>query len=292
MAVQPLQPASPRPLTGVPPQPPARLAALVRTGVLDAELAALLWILLEARTPVLVVGEAGADRVNMADPLADCLPATAVILPVTGDDGFAWLPQARNLGWVPGPAEQDPRGGQDAPVDPDVPAVAPADPATGVLVVRDLADGAAGGPAADRARVLVRALSLGYGMLATMHGGGLDDALERLNAPDVATVEDERSWLGVVLVMAPPDTQRGPRVAAAHYLRPVALDTHGHMQRRPPAVLATWNEAGDRWDHFAWGVLPDLAGRVGMTPRELEGEQARRASALGARSAPPTGPGG
>lgn len=274
MPVQPLQPASPRSLTGAPPQPPARLAALVGTGVLDAELAALLWILLESRTPVLVVGEAAADRAAVADPLAECLPAMAVLLPVTGDDGFAWLPDARTLGWTPVPADQDATAGQDAQ------ALAAADPATGVLVIRDLADGVSGGPAADRARLLVRALSRGYGMLATMPGSGLDEALERLHAPDVATVEDERSWLGVVLVMAPPDTQRGPRVAVAHYLRPVALDTHGHVQRRPPAVLATWNEAGDRWDHFAWGVLPDLAGRVGMTPREFEGEQARRAAAL------------
>jgi hypothetical protein len=93
-------------------------------------------------------------------------------------------------------------------------------------------------------------------------------------------VEDERSRLGVVLVMAPALKPAGPRVAAAHYLRPVALDTHGHVQRLPPAALATWNGSTDRWDHFAWGVMDELAGRVGMAPRDLEREQARRAALL------------
>lgn len=204
----------------------------------------------------------------LADALADCLPPRATVLPVTADDEFAWLPEAGDLGWRTAPGGLTP------------PSHARADPGSGVLMVRNLADPAAGGPSADRARLLVRALSLGYGMLATAPGTGLDDLLERLGQPEVGTVEDERSHLGVVLVMAPADAGGSGRVKAAHYLRPVALDTHGHVQRRAPAVLATWNESAARWDHFAWGVMAELAGRVGMAPRDLEREQARRAALL------------
>jgi hypothetical protein len=250
------------------PAPPPGLAGLVGAHVLDSDLASLLWILLEGRTPVIVAGEAGSGRTTVADALAGCLLPTAVLLPVSAADGLAWLPEAADLGWTDDLCEH---AEQAAPR---------ADRTIGVLLVRDLADGAAGGPAGDRARLLVRAVAVGYGMIATMPGRGLEDVLERLHAPEIGTAGDERSRLGVVLVMAPPDEQRGPRVAVAHYLRPVALDTHGHVQRLPPVVLATWNEADDRWDHFAWGVLPDLAGRVGTTPRELEAEQARRAAAL------------
>jgi hypothetical protein len=117
-------------------------------------------------------------------------------------------------------------------------------------------------------------------MLATAPGDGLEDLLARLQAPDVGTVEDERSRLGVVLAMAPGPVPAGRRVTAAHYMRPVALDTHGHVQRLPPAALATWNGSTERWDHFAWGVMDDLSGRVGLAPRDLEREQARRAALL------------
>ena len=87
-----------------------------------------------------------------------------------------------------------------------------------------------------------------------------------------------RSRLGLVLAVA--DVARGPRVVAAHYLRPVARDQHGHVQRLPPAVLATWAMATDAWDHFAWGVVPELAARLGVRPVDLERDQARRAAAI------------
>ena len=147
----------------------------------------------------------------------------------------------------------------------------------GVLVAPGLADAA--GIAGERARIVVRALALGYGLLATMAGDGLDDAFAALADPQAGTDEDERSRLGVVLVVG--ETDGRPRITAAHYVRPVALDPHGHVQRPPPAVLATWNATTGRYDHFAWGVLTELAARTGMTAIQLEREQARRASTLG-----------
>ena len=48
----------------------------------------------------------------------------------------------------------------------------------------------------------------------------------------------------------------------------------------PPAVVATWDPARDRFEHFAWGITAELADRIGMGPLELEREQARRAETL------------
>ncbi len=233
--------------------------------MLDAELAALLWLLVETGTPVVVTGRAGSGRALVADALTGALPTGATVFEVAPDDDFAWLADADTLGWrTDRSREATPPGGGDR----------------GVFLVRGLAEPDSGGLDGDRTRLVIRALSLGYGMLATAPGDGLDDLVERLHAPTIGTDEDERSRLGVVLVMAPPTGGRGARVAAAHYVRPVALDTHGHVQRLPPAVLATWNEQADRWDHFAWGVLDDLAGRTGRSPRDIEREQARRAALL------------
>ncbi len=117
--------------------------------------------------------------------------------------------------------------------------------------------------------------------MATADGNRLDDVLARLAAPPVGAVDDELMRLGVVLVLD--DAGDGhPRVASAHYLRPVARDPGGHVQRLPPAVLATWSAATARFDHFAWGVVGELAGRTGRRPLDFEREQARRAAAIGA----------
>lgn len=242
-----------------------RLAAdLLRSGTLDAELEALLWLLLEARTPVVAVGKTSAACDGVIDGLAGLLPGAARVAEVTPDDDFDWLPEAVALGWRrEGVTAGRPVGERPTAND-------------GVLLVRGL--GALDGVAGTRARVVVRALALGYGLLATMRGDGLDDVLDTLDDPDVGTDPDERSRLGIVLAVA--DDGGTPRIAAAHYVRPVALDTHGHVQRQAPAVLATWNPATGRFDHFAWGVVPDLAGRLGLRPIELEREQARRAAAL------------
>jgi hypothetical protein len=63
---------------------------------------------------------------------------------------------------------------------------------------------------------------------------------------------------------------------AAHYVRPVSRDAHGHVQRLPPAVLATWDPHADRHEHFAWGIAPELAVRIGRRTGDFLAEQDRR----------------
>ena len=63
---------------------------------------------------------------------------------------------------------------------------------------------------------------------------------------------------------------------AAHYVRPVARDQHGHLQRLGPAVLATWDPATDEFEHFGWGVTPELARRIGRHAGDFEIEVERR----------------
>jgi hypothetical protein len=240
------------------------LVDLLRAGALDAELAALLWLLLDARTPVVVVGTEPAACDRVVDGLRGLLPGGSRLFEVAAGDDFGWLPEAPDLGWHRDGPEAVGTGWEAVTAD------------DGVLVVRGL--GAADGVGGARARIVVRALALGYGLLATMAGDGLEDVLNTLHAREIGTEADERSRLGVVLTVV--DDAGTSRVNAAHYVRPVALDTHGHVQRLPPAILRTWNPGTVRWDHFAWGVLPDIAGRLGITTIELEREQARRAAGL------------
>src|SRR5205085_419194 len=114
-----------------------------------------------------------------------------------------------------------------------------------VLLARELAGTGPTATAGARARLVVRALALGYGLIAAIDAPDLEQAFGRLAAADIATDEDERSRLGLVLAVG--DAGARSRVLAAHYVRPLARDQHGHLQRLPPAVIATWDIASDRF---------------------------------------------
>lgn len=123
-------------------------------------------------------------------------------------------------------------------------------------------------------RALLRSASLGATFAGWLEAGSLEQVVERLR--DSGAGEDEVSYLGVVVVL---DGQG--RVGSAHYVRPVALDGHGHVQRLGPAVLAARDATSGRLEHFAWGVMPELADRLRLPARDLEDEVEKHRAVLG-----------
>ena len=187
-------------MTDLPARPtPPSITAWLATGALDAELAALLWLLVEAGLRVTVAGPPGSDSGALLAALAAFGPSP-----------------------VPGPGSRLP--------------------------------------------AIVEATSFA-------------DLRARLAGPPLGASEDELRTLGLVLVLevAPPGDWR---IAAAHYVRPPELDGQGHVQRRPPAILAAWDGRRGAFDDYSWGISAELAGRVGREPSEFEAERARRAGYL------------
>ena len=256
---------------------PRSIVQLIRDRTLDPQLAALLWLLVEARLPVIVGAERGrAGKTTLLEAVLDFLPPGTRRIELAGVmETFDWLPHARELGWQAPPAPDASSSLQSL------------DPSTTYLVAAELSDHTPAYTWGDHARIAVRALSIGYGLGATIHADTLEEVLDALHQPPVALTEDELSRLGVVLflrVMPPPpgDAYTGPvrRVSSAHYVRPLARDEHGHVQRLGPAVLATWSETTDAFEHYAWGVIAELAERVGRRPGDFEAELGRRAEYL------------
>ena len=245
----------------VPPSPRS-IVELVRAGVLDAGLAATLWRLLKGRIPLIVVGEDDAvARAMLLGALLDPLPPDVRRATLRGsDETFDWLPQATELGW------------SGRPRTADGPLVRPDDT---MLVVDELSDRLPTFTWGEQARIVVRATAIGYGLAATMPGDGLEDVLDALGRAPCGLTEDELSFLGCVVVLRRVDGQR-LRVVAAHYLRPTVRDAHGHVQRLGPAVLATWDPMTDRFEDFGWGILPELAFRLGVKSGDLERDLDRR----------------
>jgi hypothetical protein len=247
----------------IPPEPRS-IVELIGSGVLDAELAATIWLLAEGRVPIVVAAEAGGvGKSTLLGALLDFLPQTVHVVELAGEDEtFAWLPQATELGW-PGVARPAPDG------------PGPVRPTTTVLFVNELSDHLPSYTWGPAARVAVRAASIGYGLAATIHADSLDDVFDALRRHPVRLTDDELSHLGVVLVLRRLDDDRR-RIVAAHFVRPVARDVHGHVQRLGPAVLATWDPDTDSMEQFGWGVTPELARRVGLRAGDFEVEVERR----------------
>ncbi len=236
--------------------PPDGLVLLVRRQLLDPELAALLSLTVAGRIPLVVAGGTAHERLALRDAVAAVVPAGTPLVRLAGPaEDFAWMPEAGEIGWRT--RGRSTRG------------------RAGAVLLATLEEGAGDATWGEAAHLAIRALTVGYSMLAIAGGASLEQVLRRLADPPVSATDDELSRLGVVLVLG-----AGPRVEIAHYLRPVARDPGGHVQRLPTAALAAWNAMAGRYDHFAWGVLDELAARTGRRPLAFEREQAQRAVAI------------
>jgi hypothetical protein len=314
--------------------PPAALTVpgLVASRVLDAELAALLWITVEANVPLIVAaGEDEAPAPGVLGAFLDLLPPTVERVELQGRrETFDWLGDAAALGWTGdddeppvGPAGGGPSRGTGIALPPRrmVP------PETSYLVAGELGSGPSADIGGSRARLLIRALQRGYGLGATVRVDSLEQVLVQLAAPPASVSADELRRIGIVLVLVPADAgatvestarrnraarnragdtvatpKGGPaaaasaarstpgpeqpagrwRAGACHYVRPLELDAAGHLQRRPPAVLATWDPHRDQLEHFEWGVTAELAMRVGLARDDFEKEHAARTRIIAA----------
>jgi hypothetical protein len=175
------------------------ITQLVSEGVLDSELAALLWVLLDSDLPLVVSGPASSRPVELATALEQLV--------------------------------------------------------------------AAGGPRNGHAERQIWLLE----------EDSLEGVFGHFSAAPLSLGQDQLRSLGLVLIM------RGRaggdrRLVAAHYLRPIERDAAGHLQRRPPALLAARDTAHDRLEHYYWALTGELADRLALTVADFESrhEQRRR----------------
>ncbi len=146
------------------------------------------------------------------------------------------------------------------------------------LVVADR-DAVAGRALADALDAFGRPPVLLSAFPRSIKAASLDEVQARLADAPYTLTEDAIRSVGVVIVLAElPDGRR--RIRAAHYVRPLEQDPEGHVQRRPPALLAAWDAERDRLDDYAWGITTELAGRVGREPAAFERAMAERTGLL------------
>jgi hypothetical protein len=267
--IPPMNDETPRAPTG--PAASRSIVELIADGVLDPELAALAWLLIEARLPIVVAALArGIGKSTLLEALLDFLPLGVRRIDLAGQaEDFTWLPEAAALGWPP--------------AGPTTSSSPPISPSNTYLVAAELSSHLPIYTSGAAARTLVRAAAIGYGIGATIHADRLEEVHDELRARPIGASDDELSYLGLILILRAWRDADGPirrRVVAAHYARPVGRDEHGHVQRLPPAVIAARDDDADLLEHFAWGVMPELAIRLGRKAGDLELDLAERAKLL------------
>ena len=232
---------------------------------------------------VVAAGPQRTGKSTVLEALLSFLPTNVTAHELAGyAEDFGWLPEGATLGWRPhGFRGISSAGGMDSSA-PVASPERPVAPATTYLVVHEFSEHLPRYTWGEQARIAVRALSLGYGLGGTIHADSLEEVFAQLGGTGVGLTDDELSRIGVVLILriVPHPATGVPvrRVVAAHYVRPVARDAAGHVQRLGPAVLATWDPATDRFEDFSWGVAAELAERVGRKAGDFDREVARRAS--------------
>ena len=219
------------------------LPRLVGARLLDAPLAALVWLLLERGVPVIVAGREAGAADALLDALSAALPRDRRPDPGLGVGGDRLVRVAGRVG---------------------------IDTPPGILRA---ALGATTGRSGLALAIVADDLAVVLDVLR--HQGLTDDEISFMGVVLVLGARSPEPDSG-----APDDGREPARLVAAHYLRPVVLDAGGHPRRLPPAVLATWDPATDAWDDYAWGLTADLAQRARMRGGDLEAERDRRAAAL------------
>ncbi len=136
-------------------------------------------------------------------------------------------------------------------------------------------DGDVEPPTLDRLAALLRG---GAGVGITLAAADLPAALDGLRGDAGNLPDDAVRRLGLVLTLH--ETPLGPRCSIVHYLRPTERDGQGHVQRRPPAILAAWDGVSASYEDYAWAVTPELADRVDRTQADFEERLGDRAALL------------
>lgn len=231
------------------------LRAEVGAGTLSATLAAHLTLLADAGVPVVVTGDAPAERRDaLAEAIAAASPLPAspenVEIKIAPEEAFVWLADPAGVGCLVAGA-----GG------------APRSPRSTRLIAHGLIERLS----AATTKTVVRSLVRGFPLIASAPSHDLAELLDLLRGANLRVPEDDLHRLGLVVVLGG-GGGAASRVESAHLLRAPALDGGA---RRPPALLATWDGSGG-WDDFAWAALPELAARAGVTQAAYSSQLAAR----------------
>jgi hypothetical protein len=241
---------------------PLSIAQLIALGSLDARTAALLWLLVERHTSVIVSGPTdptpGIGKTTTLNALLDFLPAGSTLVYTTGMyEDFAF---------------------RDA-----------VDPATTCVLANEVSDHLRIYMWGRVARTLLTLPEDGFAVATSCHADTIADVLDML-LRDLRLPPEAVSRLGVVINIGIVGRVWPPRrrFLSVNLLRPANAPSHGQaagtVSARHPGVrllpLAAWDVKTDTQTPATPEALAEIAGMLGIPPTELDAAIERRAVCL------------
>ncbi|HKS71464.1 MAG TPA: hypothetical protein VJQ45_13655 [Ktedonobacterales bacterium] len=236
---------------------PLSVAQLIAVGSLDAQTAALLWLLVERHQSLIVSGP------------TDPTPGIGKTTTLNALLGF--LPVGSTMVYTMGMFE-------------DFDFVSQVTPATTCVLSNEVSDHLRIYMWGRPARTLLRLPQDGFAVATSCHADTIDDVLSMLRVDLRLTAEDVRR-LGVIVNIGLVGNLWPPRrrFLTVNYVRSAGGDGEPHGVSLAP--LATWDAATDRFIPATPETLAELATALEMTPDELEAALQRREARLAALAA-------
>lgn len=233
---------------------PLSVAQLIAVRSVDAETAAVIWLLLEHGASLTVAGptdpQAGIGKTTTLNALLQFLPEGTALAYMSGMyENFAFTHSAE------------------------------IDPATTYVLCNEVSDHL---PIYMWGRVARRFLTLptqGYHVATSVHADTIDDVI-RMYRRDLRLSADEVRRLGLVVNMGLVGRVYPARRRwfTTHFIQPHA--DPGQPDSVVPIPLSLWNEYDDTFEHADQAILDDLAGWIGMTTQEFNAALKRRIECL------------
>ncbi len=233
---------------------PLSVAQLIAVRSVDAETAAVIWLLLEHGASLTVAGptdpQAGIGKTTTLNALLQFLPEGTALAYMSGMyENFAFTRST------------------------DI------DPATTYVLCNEVSDHL---PIYMWGRVARRFLTLpaqGYHVATSVHADTINDVI-RMYRRDLRLSADEVRRLGLVVNMGLVGRVYPARRRwfTTHFIQPYA--DNGRPDEVVPVPLSLWNEYDDTFEHADQTILDDLAGWIGMTTQEFNAALKRRVECL------------
>ena len=223
------------------------LLELVKNNTLDIEMAALLWLLVEKKSSIIVAaGPQLAGKTTLLTALTDLIPP--------------WYEKVYTRGW-----------------DEDFSFLSETESANTYILVPEFSNHTPAYLWGDELKTLFQALERGYSVAATMHADSPEEVVGMLGGHPLNIPAEQIANLHAIVNLALVYGEQGlmRRVSQITLIGPGARFT----------LLARWDSESDIFSHIqSPDVLAAVATRLDMSQEELEADLARRGERLESRT--------